>query len=74
MAKANPPLLSELLNEKEVAANYTVSVSTVRRWRLTGGGPRFIKIGALVRYRVGDVIAFLESRPTGGSLNQEPEV
>jgi predicted DNA-binding transcriptional regulator AlpA len=55
-----------LLNEHDVARLTSMSVATVRRWRLFGQGPMFIKIGAAVRYRPEDVTAWLSSRPTGG--------
>lgn len=55
-----------LLNERELADALTVSVATIRRWRLFRQGPKYIKIGAAVRYRAEDVAAWLESRPTGG--------
>lgn len=56
----------KLLNEYQVAEVTSVSVATVRRWRLLSQGPRFLKIGAAVRYRPEDVEAWLNSRPTGG--------
>lgn len=40
-----------LLNEHEVAAYLKISVASVRRWRMLRTGPRFVKIGAAVRYR-----------------------
>ena len=39
-----------LLHEAEVANILSVKVSTLRRWRWAGEGPKFIKIGAAVRY------------------------
>jgi predicted DNA-binding transcriptional regulator AlpA len=42
--------LSRLLKEQEVAEILNMEVSTLRRWRWAGEGPRFIKIGAAVRY------------------------
>ena len=38
------------LTEREVAELLRVSVSGVRKWRLQRTGPRFVKIGRLVRY------------------------
>lgn len=64
-----PNRQDQLLNEHAVAEVLGVSVATVRRWRLLQKGPKFLKLGALVRYRADDVTAWLESRPTGG----EPE-
>jgi hypothetical protein len=36
--------------------------STARKQRVTGTGPKFLKIGRSVRYRKGDVLDWLESR------------
>jgi predicted DNA-binding transcriptional regulator AlpA len=55
-----------LLNEFAVAEMLRLSVATIRRWRLLRQGPKYIKIGAAVRYRPEDVSAWLASRPTGG--------
>jgi predicted DNA-binding transcriptional regulator AlpA len=56
-----------LLNEREVARVTGLSVASVRRWRLLHEGPRYLKIGAAVRYRAADVENWLASRPTGGA-------
>jgi len=55
-----------LLNEHDVARITNLSVSTVRRWRLFRAGPRYLKVGAAVRYRPEDVDTWLASRRTGG--------
>lgn len=55
-----------LLNDREVARLLSVSVASIRRWRLFKTGPRFLKIGTLVRYRLSDVEQWLASRPSGG--------
>jgi predicted DNA-binding transcriptional regulator AlpA len=60
-----------LLNERTVAEMLGISVATVRRWRLLRQGPTYIKIGAAVRYKPEDIAAWLESRPTGGTLRNE---
>ena len=56
-----------LLTEDEVAKQSTVSVASMRRWRLERRGPHFVKVGSLVRYRQEDLEAWLASLPTGGS-------
>lgn len=58
--------LQSLLNEHDVSRITGLSVASVRRWRVLGQGPRFLKIGASVRYRPEDLEAFLNTRPTGG--------
>lgn len=40
----------ELMTTDEVAEYFRVNASTVRRWRLDGVGPRFVKIGSVYRY------------------------
>lgn len=64
----NPPTAPKqtengLWNEHEVAKYIKLSVTSVRRWRWLRKGPKFVKIGAAVRYRRGDVEAWLNSCP-----------
>jgi len=60
------------LTDVQVAEYLNVSVSTVRRWRLAGGGPRWIRIGASsIRYTVADLEGYVASRPSGGGISQE---
>jgi predicted DNA-binding transcriptional regulator AlpA len=63
--------LQPLLNDHDVAALVSVSVATVRRWRQLDMGPRYLKIGALVRYRPESVQEWLAARPTGGDADAE---
>jgi predicted DNA-binding transcriptional regulator AlpA len=65
MATANNSL-ETLLNEHDVARVTGLSVASVRRWRLLRQGPKYLKIGAAVRYRAEDISAWLASRPCGG--------
>ena len=64
------PTSDRLLNEREVA-DLTVSVATIRRWRLRNQGPRYFKVGAAVRYKLEEVISWLNSRPVGGEVANE---
>jgi predicted DNA-binding transcriptional regulator AlpA len=65
MATANSSL-ETLLNEHDVARMTGLSVASVRRWRLLRQGPKYLKIGSAVRYRLEDIFTWLESRPSGG--------
>ena len=58
--------IENLLNEHDVARITGLSVASVRRWRLLRQGPKYLKIGAAVRYKAEDICAWLESRPSGG--------
>jgi len=60
------------LTEKDVAKQIKVSLASLRRWRLLQRGPRFIKVGALVRYRAEDLEQWLETLPAGGTATQRP--
>lgn len=63
--------INPLLNEHDVARITGLSLASVRRWRLLRQGPKYLKLGASVRYRPEDIFAWLETRPTGG---EQPEV
>jgi len=56
-----------LLTEHEVAKRLNISLGSIRRWRLLGHGPVFIKIGSLVRYRPEDLDSWLAALPKGGN-------
>jgi len=53
---------ARLLNEFDVADLFRLSVATMRHWRLTGKGPKWLKLGSAVRYRPEDVQAYLDGR------------
>ncbi|MEM9553712.1 MAG: helix-turn-helix domain-containing protein [Acidobacteriota bacterium] len=54
--------LDDLLNTRDSATYLDLSPRTLEKWRLTGGGPAFLKLGRSVRYRVSDLEAFLAER------------
>ena len=70
MATANNTV-ETLLNEHDVARITGLSVASVRRWRLLKQGPKFIKLGAAVRYKPLDISLWIESRPSGGGHQAE---
>ncbi|RZI99625.1 MAG: DNA-binding protein [Brevundimonas sp.] len=49
-----------LLTNKEAARKLGISHRTLEDWRLVSRGPRFVKLGRLVRYRLDDLMDFLE--------------
>jgi len=54
----------------ETARLLGVSTATVRRWRLTGQGPKYRKFGGSVRYLAEDIESFIATSPTGGGVPQ----
>jgi predicted DNA-binding transcriptional regulator AlpA len=61
---------ARLLTESEVAGLLRLSVKTLRNWRFSGFGPRHLKMGRLVRYRLGDVKAWLASCQRASTSDQ----
>ena len=62
-----------LLNETEAARILAMRVTTLRRWRWAGKGPRFVKIGAAVRYDPADLTAFIEAGRRTSTSDPGPE-
>ncbi|CAK0774758.1 putative site-specific integrase-resolvase [uncultured Gammaproteobacteria bacterium] len=46
------------LNQTELCRRWRLSPYTLERWRWLGQGPRFLKIGGKVLYRLEDIEAF----------------
>lgn len=53
-----PTPAAPYLTSDELAERYQVPVQTVRYWRHMGTGPKAVKIGRFVRYRMADVLAW----------------
>ena len=53
--------MGKLLTEKEVSHEYGFPLGTLRKWRLYGSGPRYLKIGARCYYLHQDILAFIEA-------------
>jgi hypothetical protein len=47
-----------VLNERELAGRWGVSVKTLQRWRTEGRGPRYLKLSKKVVYPVESIIDF----------------
>jgi predicted DNA-binding transcriptional regulator AlpA len=63
-----------LLNEHETAALLNVAVPTLRRWRWSGHGPRFIKIGRAVRYDIDELRAYIERQTRCSTSDPGPGI
>ncbi len=57
-----PDVNDELLTIDEVAEMLRVPVGTLRYWRHLGAGPHSFKVGRWVRYRRGDVRAWINAK------------
>jgi hypothetical protein len=65
-AQSNPvtplPFKLNLMDSVQLADFLTNKPNTVEGWRIKGIGPKYIKIGRLVRYRLADVEEWIESQ------------
>lgn len=57
------------LTEREAAAIFSLSTSWFQRARWSGSGPPFSKISRAVRYRLSDLIRFMEAH----QRHEDPE-
>ncbi|BAV95744.1 MULTISPECIES: helix-turn-helix transcriptional regulator [Bacteria] len=58
-ASTAPPLVSDrLLRSTELADRWQVAECTVRKWRSKNVGPKYIKVGGSIRYRLDDVLRY----------------
>ncbi|GEM_PF-3594754 len=48
-------LVNAALTEAQLAERWNISKKTLQAWRLKGGGPEFVRIGAAIRYLVSAV-------------------
>jgi len=53
------------LSPAELAGRLGVPLETIYGWNKLHTGPRFMKVGRHVRYRLADVLAWEESRTVG---------
>lgn len=51
---------SAAMSESELAQTANVSIAVLRKWRRERKGPRYLKLGRLVRYLARDVRAWME--------------
>jgi predicted DNA-binding transcriptional regulator AlpA len=54
-----------LLDSREVAAYLRVLESTLSRWRASGAGPPFLRLGGIARYRAAAVEGWLAGLEDG---------
>ena len=59
--------MQRLLTQDEVAEYLKLSVRTVERLRVSGTGPKFLRILGSIRYRPSDVEAWQASRVVGST-------
>jgi excisionase family DNA binding protein len=54
--------ISILIDPTSAAAQLGVKPGTLAKWRVTGGGPPFLKLGSRIRYSRADLERWLDQR------------
>ncbi len=58
---ATSPGLPAILTENEAAGFLRLSIKTIQCWRLRRVGPKYVKQGRSIRYRMADLVAYQEA-------------
>lgn len=58
------------LTQRDLATRYRLSVRTIERWRADRYGPAWITIGASIRYRMSDVLAWEAGQRRVGCVHE----
>ncbi len=66
--------MSELLTVSEAARWAKVSESFLNKARLTGTGPRFIRLGRAIRYQPSDLEAWAQASAAGSAASGAGEL
>lgn len=61
LVRTEPKMEVAHLNQKQLAARWSISEATLERWRSAGIGPKFLKLCGFVLYRQADIEAYEES-------------
>lgn len=62
MNRSEPSLAGRYLTNEEAAAYLKLSPHTLNKKRVTGGGPKFRKLGSRVVYAIDDLESWIEAR------------
>lgn len=54
--------LRHLFDTPQLSSHLGIGEKALEKWRLQGKGPKFIKVGKLVRYDEADVLAWIEQQ------------
>ena len=60
-----------LLTQREAADILRLSQRTLERWRVSGTGPRFVRLNHSIRYRHEDLAAHVAARVVSSTSEKE---
>lgn len=69
MQSKNANDVDELLTEHEAATFLKISSRTLQAWRCSKAGPAFVRVGRTIRYRRGDLVAWIAANTVTTGLS-----
>ena len=63
-----------LLSQREAAALLSLSERTLERFRVSGTGPKFVRLGRSIRYRPTDIEAYIAAGVVASTAEQGRDV
>lgn len=72
MAPETLDALTTTVGPTEAARRLGVQPGTLHNWRWAGRGPRFVKLGSRVRYRLTDLADYLDERTRSSTSDAGP--
>ena len=61
------PAERTLLTPEQTASYLGTAPQTLANWRVVGRGPKYVRVGKLIRYRLADIDNWLTSQSDAGS-------
>ena len=68
-----PTELDIYLDARQAAGLLGLSINTLAKWRLSGVGPKYLKLGRRVAYRQSDIAAWLDGCEFGSTSEYPPK-
>lgn len=68
VAVSTDPIVPAYVTTEGAAAYTALAASTLETMRNRGDGPRYIRVGRAIRYRVADLDRYMAAQPTGGGM------
>ena len=61
------------VSAEDAAERIGVTQATLANMRWAGRGPQFLKIGSKVRYRLTDIVAYLDAQTRQSTSDRDPD-
>lgn len=63
----------KLIDQRAMSERLGITTKTAETWRSRGFGPRYVKVGSLVRYRLSDIETWAQGRTVDSTSKKMPK-